>query len=183
MKWLNSDPRPHQTALAMIGAKPGQQILVLGARDGGLAAAIAGVTGLNGRTVVIDPSAESEARVDSAAAEAGVLVEFAQESLLRLSSATDLFDVVVLNQTLGEPGVDRAALVNEAARVIRPGGRLIVIEGEAASGIRSLFQRPPQRAFTGTAAKDLLTAAGLRGSRILAETGGVTFVEAAKPRT
>jgi ubiquinone/menaquinone biosynthesis C-methylase UbiE len=183
VKWLKSDPRPNQTALAMIGAKPGQQILVLGARDGQLAAAIAGVTGLNGRTIVVDPSTESQARVDGAAAEAGVLVEFTQEPFLPLSSAPDLFDVVVLHQNLGEPGINRAALVNEAARVVRPGGRVIVIEGEAVSGFRALFQRPPQRALTGAAARDLLTAAGLRASRVLSETDGVTYVEAARPRT
>lgn len=182
MKWLTQDPRPHQTALAMIGAKPGQQVLVLGARDGRLAAAIAGVTGLNGLTLVIDPAAESQARVEAAAADAGVLVEFAQEPFVALSSEDNVFDLAVVNQTLGLPGIDRAGLAQQAARVIRPGGRVIAVEGEAIPGWRGLVQRPPPPAISGDAARELLAAAGLRAARVLSQTGGVTYIEAAKPR-
>ena len=31
MKWFREGPSPHQTALAMIGAKSGQRVLVVGA--------------------------------------------------------------------------------------------------------------------------------------------------------
>ena len=50
---LKKSESSHATALAMVGAKAGQSVVVLGA-DGPLAAAIGLVTGLNGRTVVVD---------------------------------------------------------------------------------------------------------------------------------
>ena len=73
-KWGGQDQRPHQTALAMIGAKTGQRILFLGSDDGALAAAVALVVGgMNGRTLVLDPSPDAAAKVERAAAEAGAL--------------------------------------------------------------------------------------------------------------
>jgi ubiquinone/menaquinone biosynthesis C-methylase UbiE len=182
MKWIQADPRPHQTALAMIGAKPGQQVLVLGAGDGRLAAAVAGVTGLNGRTLVIDAAAASQTPIDAAAADAGVLVEFTAEPLTSASIAAGTFDIVVINRAMGLPGTDRTALAESAARVTRPGGRVIVIEGETASGWKGLIQRAPAPAISGEAARDLLAATGLRAARVLSETAGVIYVEAAKPR-
>jgi hypothetical protein len=68
MKWLRPGPPPFQTDLAMIGAKSGQHVLVLGAGEGGLAAALAGVTGLNGRTLAIDPDAGASAAIERAGA-------------------------------------------------------------------------------------------------------------------
>src|SRR5688572_19245369 len=69
-------PPPYQTALAMIGAKSGDRVLVTGGHDHGLAAAVALTTGLNGQTVALAP-VEARAAVEAAANEAGALVEFA----------------------------------------------------------------------------------------------------------
>jgi ubiquinone/menaquinone biosynthesis C-methylase UbiE len=117
MRWLTPNPRPFQTALAMIGAKPGSQVLVVGAGDGRLAAAVAGVTGLNGRTLVIDPSAEAHVVVDRAAAEAGVLVEFETSGLSALSAASNVFDVTVVNQRGAPAAAAVGPLLDEAVRV------------------------------------------------------------------
>ena len=74
--WFRSGLPPHQTALAMIGAKTGQTVLFLGGRQPGVVAEIARVTGLNGRTVVVESDPSLCGRVEAAAAEAGTLVEF-----------------------------------------------------------------------------------------------------------
>jgi ubiquinone/menaquinone biosynthesis C-methylase UbiE len=182
MKWLNPNPRPNQTALAMIGAKPGSQVLVLGAGDGHVAAAVAGVTGLNGRTVVIDPSPDAQTSVERAAAAAGVLIDFQQAALANLPADAALFDIVVVHQRFSVTTVDPAPLLAEAVRVVRPGGRVVVIEGTAASGWRERLQRPRPAAVNGEMIRDLLSAAGLRAARVLAVTDGVTYVEGAKPR-
>ncbi len=182
MKWLNPNPRPHQTALAMIGAKPAQQVLMLGAGDGRLAAAVAGITGLNGRTLVIDPAAGARASIERAAADAGVLVEFEEAPLSELPSETGTFDLVVAHQVLRRESIEPARTIAEAARVIRPGGRVIVIEGEKPSGWRARLQPAHPPAGQADATRDALSAAGLRAARILAESEGVTYLEASKPR-
>lgn len=181
MRFLNPNPRPFQTALAMIGPKPGSQVLVLLAGDGRLAAAVAGVTGLNGRTLVIDPSAGAQTAVERAAADAGVLVEFQQSALANLPGDA-VFDVVVVHQRMSVTTDDPAPLLAEAVRVVRPGGRVVVVEGSMAPGWRERLQRPRQSPVSGEIIRDLLTAAGLRATRVLAETDGVTYVEGAKPR-
>jgi ArsR family transcriptional regulator len=182
MSWLSPNPRPFQTALAMVGAKPGLQVLVLGAGDGKVAAAIAQVTGLNGRTLVIDPSGDAQAAVERAAAEAGALVEFQQAAPDRLPDDLGGFDIVVLHQRLSVAGNDPAPVIAEAVRVLRPGGRVVVIEGAMQTGWRDRLKAPRQAKIQGDVIERLLTTAGLRASRLLAETDGVTYAEGAKPR-
>ena len=182
MKWLNPNPRPYQTALAMIGAKPGQQILMLGAGNGEVAAALAGVTGLNGRTLVVDTAPEARSAVERAAADAGVLVEFEQVTWTRLPSETGVFDVVVVNQQLREVNADAAARLAEAIRVVRTGGRVVVIEGVKPTGWRGRLAPARQPAVPADALRDLLTGTGLRAARVLAQAEGVTYVEGSKPR-
>jgi ubiquinone/menaquinone biosynthesis C-methylase UbiE len=183
MRFLTPNPRPFQTALAMVGAKPGTRVLFLGAGDGRVPAAVAGVTGLNGRTVVIDPSIDAEGTVERAAADAGTLVEFQQAPLANLAPASDEFDVVVVHQRMGVTESDPAPMLAEAVRVTRPGGRVIVMEGTMAAGWRERLQRPRQEPVNGDRIRDLLSAVGLRAARVLALADGVTYVEGAKPRT
>ncbi len=179
MKWLRPGPPPHQTALAMIGAKAGQQVLMVGAADSRLAAAVAGITGLNGRTVVVDPSPDAQRSVDTAAADAGTLVEFEQRSFSAISADAGVFDIVVLSQSLSMPGENPVTIVSEAVRVVRPGGRIVAIEGASTAGLFSALRRP-RAALTGDAMRDLLASAGLRATRVLAEVDGVTYVEGSK---
>lgn len=183
MSWLTPNPRPFQTALAMVGAKPGLQVLVLGAGDGKIAAAIAHVTGLNGRTLVIDPSHDAQTPVERAAAEAGALVDFQQAALTDLPSDLGSFDIVVLHQRLSAAADDPAPMIAEAVRVLRPGGRVVVVEGVMHTGWRDRLKAPRQSKIDADVIQGLLTAAGLRASRMLAEADGVTYAEGAKPRS
>ena len=80
----------------MTGVKPADSVLVVGASDGGLAADVALVTGLNGRTVVVDSAAVSQAGVDAAAAKVGALVEFLVAPATALPLDPEGFDVVIV---------------------------------------------------------------------------------------
>lgn len=175
MRWFRPGPPPHQTALAMIGAKPGQQVAILGAGDGSLAAAVAGITGLNGRTVVTDPAPDAEARIAAAAAKAGTLVDFVPSGL------APGFDVVVVQRFLSPPNVP-AQVLQAAAGLVRPGGRVVVIEGGMTAGWLGLGRRAIAPAIAGETIRDLLSAAGLRAARVLAHSEGTTYVEASKAR-
>ncbi|HEX5216287.1 MAG TPA: methyltransferase domain-containing protein [Vicinamibacterales bacterium] len=166
----------HATALAMVGAKAGQSVVVLGA-DGPLAAAIGLVTGLNGRTVVVDATEGAAARVQAAADNAGALLEFvrAAPDVTTLDAAT--FDVAVLRASLASRGADeRATIISEAFRVTRDGGRVVVIEGAKRGPV--FGGREPR--LDSDHIQALLTAAGGRAVRQLADVDHVVYVEARK---
>jgi len=181
--FLRSGPSPHQTAVAMVGVKPGGTAVVIGAADGGLAAALADITGLNGRTLVIDPDPEAETRVAAAAAKVGRLVDFECAPWTALPVADAEADVSIVNCQLASVHTGRDEILAEAVRIIRPGGRVVVIEGRPPKG---LFAR-----WTATADQEPLAAAqivtlvettGLRAVRVLGEQNGVAYVEGVKPR-
>ena len=182
MPWMGSRSSPHVSARAMIGVKPADSVLVVGASDGGLAADVALVTGLNGRTVVVDSAAGSQAGVDAAAAKAGALVEFLVAPATALPLDPGGFDVViVLAASLPELGAP-SGVFDEAARVTRPAGRVLFIEHLRKPGVRALRSKPAApRLETATVCR-LFEGAGLRSARVLAEADGRRFYEAVKPR-
>jgi hypothetical protein len=171
LKWLRRGPSPHQTALAMIGARAGDRVLFGGSPPPALAAEIARITGLNGRTLVVSATPETDAALQAAAEEAGALVDLARA----FPSGDVANDVVVLAISTGE--VSRAALV-EAYGALRSGGRLIVIAGTRRAGLfAGKTDTPPPNA---DATVQSLIDAGGRAARLLATAEGVSYYEARK---
>ena len=178
LKWFRQGLSPFQTALAMVGAKSGDQVVVVGAGDAELAAQLALVTGLNGQTTVIDREG-ARPRVEAAAGHAGALVEFTAAPPSALLVPPGTVDVLVLTVGLGSLVPDeRPRALAEAMRVLRPGGRTVVIEGLAARPSSA----PETAGIEGEAVLALLTAAGGRAVRTLATVSGRTYYEARKPR-
>ena len=122
MAWFRPGPPPYRTALAMIGARAGQRVLVVGAGDGTLAAALALVTGLNGQTFVTDQSPGARVGVEAAASAAGALVEFV--------TAADGLPVDRGTSTSSSSNWSRAESTDlaDCAPALRDGGRIVVIE-------------------------------------------------------
>jgi ubiquinone/menaquinone biosynthesis C-methylase UbiE len=169
----------------MIGAKAGDRVLVIGvigATDPGLAADTALVTGLNGSTVVVDPAPDMVARIDKAAGRAGALVETAVAPVTATPFDTDAFDIVVVQSGLAVSGDEREQTLMEASRVARAGGRVIVIERRRKPGVLGAVMGAGSPSIAGEDVCQLMTRAGLRGARVLADIGGALFVEAIKPR-
>lgn len=170
--------------ITMSGIKRGDRLLVLGASDHRLIAALAGKAGLTGRAVVVDAD---ERRTDQAAIAVereGALIESltAPWGMLPLDSGS--FDVVVIRDVLPhEAEPDRARSVQEAHRVLRPGGRCLVIDGAPRGGLGALFNRGASGASYASAggAAGTLAAHGFRGTRTLAERDGIAFTEGIKP--
>jgi ubiquinone/menaquinone biosynthesis C-methylase UbiE len=186
MKWRPPKTSPHHASLAMIGAKTGDRVLVVGAGDPGLAAELGRVTGLNGRTVVVDADPEARARIDQAAAQAGSLVEFESAPETALPLENGAVDVVLIPRSTrglaSRPVADRTRTVEEAARVVRPGGRVLIVEAAPQAGLRGLLRRAPGPTLSGQDAIELLQGAGLRAARVLGEVDGAVFVEATRAR-
>lgn len=165
------------TAIAMVAPRAAESVLLLGASQPALAAEIALVTGLNGRTVVVDVGTEPRKAVEAAAAKAGSLVEFEWAPVTMLPLDADLFDIVVIcHQLVALEGRNRVACCEEALRVTGPKGRVVVIEGLRRPGLFGLL---PSR-VPGLPAEDVRAAlmeAGARAVRQLAEVDGVAYYE------
>jgi ArsR family transcriptional regulator len=91
--------------------------------------------------------------------------------MYRLALADASFDIVVLQMVL-HYAEDPAGVITEAARVLRPGGRLIVID-LAAHERTDLMARLAHRwpGFSDAAMHDLLTAAGVQSGDALTVAG------------
>jgi ubiquinone/menaquinone biosynthesis C-methylase UbiE len=175
---------PFMLVTGMTGVKMGDRFAQVGCAHGGRLAAIASRVGLSGRAVAVVPDAESAARAQKGAEQAGVLidVEIAPPTQLRLED--DAFDVVIIDDTGGLLATlsanDRVLAIREAWRALRPGGRVMVIGAVPRGGLAALFSRaqsgPP---FDPT---PLLSADHFTSVRTLAERDGLVFVEAIKPR-
>jgi ubiquinone/menaquinone biosynthesis C-methylase UbiE len=171
-------------AVTMAGVKLGDRVLAMGMRDTTLIAALAAKSGLTGRACAVDAD---EARVKSAAAaieREGALVEATRAPWGMLPYDDDSFDVVVVRDVfMILPSQARALAASGLLRVLRPGGRIVVIEPAPRGGLVGALlnrqQGDPDYAPSGGAIA-VLTGAGFAAVRQLAEHEGQIFVEGIK---
>jgi ubiquinone/menaquinone biosynthesis C-methylase UbiE len=118
-------------AMAVDSAKT---VLDLGCGTGVAARTIAHRPGFSGKSVGIDLSsylAEAATRLAEAAGLAGQ-IEFRTGDCQKLAVPDEEFDVVVAH-TLVSHVADPLAVIKEAARVVKPGGRVGIFDGDYAS--------------------------------------------------
>ena len=163
----------------MVGAKTGSSVLVMGASDTTLAAEVALVTGISGRTLVVDPDPNSEKRVETAGGQAGSLMEFLRAPLGMLPLDSDTFDVTVLPGFALDAPHERTTVVAEAFRVTRPGGRIVIVSRERRPGVFGAIA-PKLPTLEPDAATSLLSNAGAKAVRHLASQNGVAYYEGRK---
>ena len=173
-----SDSEP--LGVTMAGVKLGQRLLAVGVHDPKLVAALGVKAGLTGRTCVVD---DDEARLAQGAEgilREGALVEPIHAPYGMLPLDAESFDVALIQHLL--PGLDRetrARCAGEVFRVLRRGGRVLVVEPARRSGFGALLQRqtadPDYKGPT-----EVLQLAGFTAVRVLAETDGVVYAEGIK---
>jgi SAM-dependent methyltransferase len=164
VRWLRGDPGRYELLTRMIGARLGDRLLSFGAGDPGLIAALARVTGLSGRAVAHAASADEAGRLEASAETAGVLVEVVESPVDRLPFEEGDFDLVLVDAV----SAPFAALLPEIRRVLRPGGRVVLVVRQKEAGA------PPP------AAVQAATGVHFRGARVLFERDGFGIVEALK---
>ena len=180
MRWFRK-PVGDPLTVSMAGLKLGDRLLFLGSGDTALAAALAGKVGLTGRACLVDESADRLTAAAAAVEQEGALVESFAAPMSALPFDASSFDVVVARNVLPAiPPSDRAAVVAEVTRVVRAGGRCIVIDDVPRGGFGSLTGGRSGDPSPGAAAVALLSAGGFRGVRTLAERDGFVFVEGVK---
>lgn len=180
---------PYPLVVGMTGVKLGDRFVQVGCANGGPLAAIAAKVGLSGHATAVVPDEASAARARKAAAHAGVLVEVEVAPSTKLPLEDASVDVAIVDDMAGAFSAmtdqDRGATVRELARVVRPGGRAMIIGAAPREGLAALLSRAPQGpslTASGDAAR-VLEADGFRAARTLGQREGLIFVEGIKPRS
>jgi SAM-dependent methyltransferase len=175
---------PYLLVVGMAGVKLGDRIVQIGCAHGGRLAAIAANVGLSGQAAAVVPDEASAARVRKGAEQQGVLVDIEIAPPTRLPLDAGVFDLAIIDDTGGLLGTmapeDRGAAVREARRVLRPGGRILVIGALPREGLAGFFSRGPHApAFD---PRPALEADGFTLTRLLGEREGLRFTEGLNPR-
>lgn len=168
----------------MAGLKLGSKVLQLHGRDSGLIATLAGVAGLSGQACAVALD-QAQAEAFERAAE-GVLVEVTVAPLSALPYDPESFDLVVIKNMLGELRQNtRVACLQQTSRVLRAGGRCLVIEQAIRGGLGALFSRQSldRQYATFGGARGALKAEGFRSVRLLADRDGLSFTEGTRGAT
>ena len=169
---LGRERRFRERLLAPARLQPGESVLDVGCGTGGLAMAAKRRVGGTGEVHGVDASPEMIARANAKPRRAGLAARFEIALAESLPFPDARFDVVLSTVMLHHlPRAVREQSVREMARVLRPGGRVLVVDFAGASrsgkGPRLHFHRAghvqPQALI------DLVSGAGLR----VAESGPV----------
>lgn len=164
-------------AVTMAAVKLGDRFLSVGVRDIPLIAAVAAKSGLTGRACAVDAD---EARVETAPAaieREGALVEVTRAPFGMWPYEEGSFDVALIAHLLPSLTPDvRVRCIAEVLRVLRPGGRAVVIEPAPRGGLGALIAgKVAQTTYEGPV--KALQTAGFAAVRRLAETDGVLYAE------
>ncbi|MGC4085847.1 MAG: methyltransferase domain-containing protein [Vicinamibacterales bacterium] len=169
--------------VGMTGVKMGDRVLHVGCSDGGALAAIASKVGLSGRAVAVVPDTAAAVRARKGGERAGVLVEVEVADPTVLPVDASDFDLVVIDDAQRQfASVDastQTAIVTNAVRVLKPGGRILVISAMPAEGLAALLGGAKGPLFD---AEPALKSGGCRFVRLLGEKEALRFVEGTKAR-
>ena len=187
MFFLRKSKDAERLPIRMSGLRMGERLLQIGVDDPTLLGEMAGKTGLSGSASVAVPDETAAARVRAGAARAGALVDVHVANLDALPFESDAFDVVVVHgvngllRSLNEQARAEPVL-REARRVLRHGGRIIIIEPGPRHGLAGIINpyRPDTRYEAAGGSVAALQAAGFRTARVLWEREGYRFTEGLK---
>jgi ubiquinone/menaquinone biosynthesis C-methylase UbiE len=132
MVWLalrGRERKFRRKLLDLSGVRSGESVLDVGCGTGTLAILAKGIVGRSGVVCGVDASAEMLARARAKAARAGVEVRFENAAAQALPFADSSFDVALGTMMLHHLGrAARRELAAELRRVVKPGGRALLVD-------------------------------------------------------
>lgn len=171
----------------MSAVRSGERLLQVGVDDPMHTGGIAAKVGIGGDAMLALPDGADAARTQVAVRKEGI-VDTHVGPLRSLPGVDAAYDVIVVH---GAGGLlarldrdERAAMLRECVRVLRPHGRLVVIEAspDERGGLRALIGgRKASPYVEGGGAVPDLEAAGFRPVRVLGEREGYRFIEGLRP--
>ncbi|HXG89388.1 MAG TPA: class I SAM-dependent methyltransferase [Vicinamibacterales bacterium] len=169
--------------VAMTGVRMGEKYLQVFCHDASLTRGLAMKTGLSGAAALAAPDEAQAKRGKKAAEQAGALIDIKVLPVSNLDWPEASFDMVVVDETGGNFSAlaveERAAMLQSALRVMRPGGRIELIERISGGLLGGVPAVPAEYAQAG-GAEGSLREGGFRPVRTLAEKDGFRFVEGLK---
>jgi ubiquinone/menaquinone biosynthesis C-methylase UbiE len=167
--------------IAMAGVRLGLRILIISGDDVEMPSDVAAKAGLSGQVVAVAQTDQAAARTAERATRRGVLIEPVVLET-RLPYDNETFDLVIADDRPQPAGQrTREAVLAEAFRVLRAGGRLVTLRAATRSSL--LQSRAAVQPETATAAFiETLGTIGFRAAREIATRDKTTFIEAARPR-
>lgn len=170
-------------SVSMAGVKLADRVLIVGCSDPLLIAALAAKSGLTGRACALDENAGRAEEAGRIALKEGALVETFAAPFDAMPFERGSFDLVVLRDVVSALATRTPAMLTEVLRVLRPGGRCLVVESNrrAASGLAAVFgsRESSEESADSRALNTALKSAGFGAIRTLAERDGLIFVEGA----
>lgn len=170
--------------VAMTGVRMGEKYLQIFCSDAMLTRGLAAKTGLSGTAALAAPDDRQAARARAAAAKVGALIDVKVTPITTLDWPDATFDMVVVDNTGGgfsDVASDgRSAALDAARRVLRPGGRVEIIERVPGGGLFGGAPTMPADYINGGGAEGILQAAGFKPVRMLWEREGYRFTEGLK---
>jgi len=168
--------------VTMSAVRTGERLLQIGVDEPAHAGGIAAKVGIGGEAVMALPDTSTVGRTQAALRKEGVVDTHV--GLDALPGGDGAYDVVVIHGVgglLARAASDtRSALLRECTRVLRPRGRLVVIEAGPAVGLGARLSKPDPYVEGGGAVPDL-QAAGFHPVRVLGERDGYRFIEGLRP--
>jgi len=163
--------------VTMTGVRMGERFLQVGCDDPSLLGGLAAKVGLSGACAVVAFEQSAAERARKVGTSVGALIDVRVVSPADFGNEVTDVDMVVVDDTRGSfarmRGEDRQAVLGEARRALRQGGRIEVVERVAVTGLLGgAVSRPADYV-----AESELAAAGFKPVRLLAEKAGIRFVE------
>ncbi|MBI3096719.1 MAG: methyltransferase domain-containing protein [Planctomycetes bacterium] len=140
---LGREKRLRQWMLDLGGVQPGCAILDVGCGTGSLLLGAAGRVGPAGSLHGVEPSPEMAAHARGKASAAGIPVSVVEGSAGSLPYPAASFDVAFSTLVFHHlPGAMREGAVREMRRVLRPGGRAVIVDWQPPTSLLKAMTSP-----------------------------------------
>jgi len=167
-------------AVAMSGVRMGERVLQIGMDTPEVTAVLAAKPGLSGESSMVVPNDATAVSARRAAEKAGALVNIRVHDLENLPYDPQSFDLVVVHNRSGQFAslneAQRSRALQECRRVLRSGGRIVVIDQGTPTGLTAIFKSRKDPESAAVTVRELGTA-GFRSVRPLGDRDGYSFVE------